>query len=201
MKNILRKVGRDIIVYIACILVVVFVWVWVFNYLTTIKTEEKVCVFIGSYSVSFEKAEELNEDRPKYLKTVDVNAYSINDNAFTSYLTIFGYEIGDILILPESYINEERCSDYFAEISEKYMAQFENLGFYSVSNKSYGIKVHDKDSHESVIDCINFGSDDNDENYYLCFNIKSVHLSDLSDGNKLSERDGAIKVAQRLLTL
>lgn len=206
MKNVLHKIGKDIWAYVACVIVVVLAWSWVFSFLTRIKTEEKVSVFIGSYSAAFEKSEELNADKPEYLKVVEVNAYSVKDNMFATFLSVFGYEVGDILILPESCLSEEGCAGYYAEISDAYKAHFEGLGadlgyYNSTAGKTYGIKIHDKESKESLIDCIEYGEGEDEENYYLLFNKKSVHLSDLSDENNKSEMDGAIKIAEKLLTL
>lgn len=203
MKNVLHRIGKDIWAYIVCIFAAIMLWSWIFNLLTQIKTEEKVSVFIGSYTTGFEKTNELNENRPEYLKTVEVNAYSINDGMFGTYLSIFGYEVGDILILPESYFSKESCAGYFAEISDAYQAVFENLGYYTADDgKAYGIKIHDKETHESAISSLNYLYEGKEEeNFYLLFNKKSVHLSDLSDESKKSEMNGAIEIAKRLLTL
>lgn len=202
MKGVLQKIGRDIWAYMVCILVVFFIWDWAFGYLTRIKTEEKVSVFIGSYSVSYDKADYLNETRPEYLKVVQVNAYSLDVGMFPTYLNVFGYVESDILILPEFCISEEICTNYYAEIFEEYQNVFKdlgcNLGFYGESNV-YGIKIHDKESGESLIKGIDYGEGENEEDYYLLFNKRSLHLSDLS-GGKPSEMNGAIEVAKRLLS-
>lgn len=202
MKNVLNKIGKDLWAYVLCIFVVIMLWSWIFSLLTQIKTEEKVSVFIGSNSAVFEKVEELNEDRPEYLKTVEVHAYYLNDGMFGTFLNVFGLEMGDILILPERYLSEENCLVYYTEISATYQAEFENLGYYTTDDgKAYGIKIHDKETHQSAIDCIDFGEGESEENYYIVFNKKSVHLSDLSDASKRSEMNGAIEIAKRLLAL
>lgn len=201
MKKILRRIVNDLWAYILWIVVVIVAWTLIFGYLTHIDVDEKVCVFIGSQSAGFEKYEELNEKRPDYLKKVEVNAYSINDGMFSTVLSIFGYEAGDILILPESRLSEESCPQSFAEISPSYCQQFANKGFYTADGKVYGLLVHEKGNTESLISCIDYGKSENDDNYYLLFNVKSLHLSDLSDESKKSNMDGAIKVALELLAL
>ena len=202
MKNVLHRIGKDIWAYVMCIFIAIMLWGWIFNLLTQIKTEEKVSVFIGSYTTGFEKTNELNENRPEYLKVVEVNAYSVNDGMFNTFLSVFGYEVGDILILPESRLREDTCAGYFAEISATYQGVFENLGYYTTDDgKAYGIKIHDKETHQSAISSIDYGQEDNEQNYYLLFNKKSVHLSDLSDDGKRSDMDGAIEIAKRLLAL
>ena len=202
MKNVLHRIGKDIWAYVACIFIAIMLWGWIFNLLTQIKTEEKVSVFIGSYTTGFEKTNELNKNRPEYLKVVEVNAYSVNDGIFGTFLSIFGFEVGDILILPESYLSKEGCAGYYAEISATYQGVFENLGYYTTDDgKAYGIKIHDKETHQSAISSIDYGQEDKEQNYYLLFNKKSVHLSDLSDDGKRSDMDGAIEIAKRLLAL
>ena len=134
---------------------------------------------------------------------VEVNAYSVNDGMFNTFLSVFGYEVGDILILPESYLSKEGCAGYYAEISEAYQAVFENLGYYTTDDgKAYGIKIYDKVTDQSAISSINYVYEGKEkEDFYLLFNKKSVHLSDLSDADKKSEMNGAIEIAKRLLAL
>lgn len=203
MKNVLHRIGKDIWAYVACIFIAIMLWGWIFNLLTQIKTEEKVSVFIGSYTTGFEKTNELNENRPEYLKVVEVNAYSVNDGMFNTFLSVFGYEVGDILILPERYISKESCAGYYAEISATYQGVFENLGYYTTDDgKAYGIKIYDKQTDEKAISSINYVAEGKEkEDFYLLFNKKSVHLSDLSDEGKKSDMDGAIEIAKRLLAL
>lgn len=51
MKEAVQKIRKDVWAYIICILAVAFIWSLVFDSLTSIKTKEKVSVFIGSYAV------------------------------------------------------------------------------------------------------------------------------------------------------
>lgn len=203
MKNVLHRIGKDIWAYVMCIFIAIMLWGWIFDLLTQIKTEEKVSVFIGSYTTGFEKTNELNQDRPEYLKVVEVNACSITDGTFKTLLNLFGYEVCDILILPESCLSKEGCAGYFAEISATYQGVFENLGYYTTDDgKAYGIKIYDKQTDEKAISSINYVAEGKEkENFYLLFNKKSVHLSDLSDEGKKSDMDGAIEIAKRLLAL
>lgn len=201
MKSILKKIVKHIWAYVFCILIAFLSWSWVFSYLTEIKAEEKVSVFIGSNGTSFTKVEQLNAGRPEYLKRVEVNVYSINSPSFDTALRVIGYRNSDIVILPEKYLSDEICREYFATISDTYKEKFENLGYYSVAGRAYAIKIHDKQTHLSAIDCIDCGEGDGEENYYLLFSNKSLHLSDLSESKNKSKADGAIRVAQALMDL
>lgn len=199
MKQVIRKIEKDMWIYIACVMVVVFAYSWIFGYLTTVKTEEKITVFIGCNTVTFDKTEQLNESRPEYLKTVEVRSYALSDSMVDTCLSIFGYETGDILILPESKLKAETCTEYYAEISADYQSEFDNLGWYEVDGKVYGIKIHDKESHQSAVNCLDYGEGDDEQDYYLLFNKKSVHISDLSDASAKNDRNGALVIAKELL--
>ena len=148
-----------------------------------------------------EKAQELKESRPEYLKTVEFNVNVLNSMYFDVYLSMFGYSRADIMILPESLATLENCELYFAEISATYLGQFENLGLCEYDGKVYGLKIHDKETHSSLISCINYGEGDKEDNYYLFFGKNSLHISDLAEAENKNEWDGAIKIAQKMLKL
>ena len=63
MKTVFRKIGKHLWVYLAWILVVTVFWTWIFGILTRVPEEEKITVFLGTRSGSFEKYAELNEAR------------------------------------------------------------------------------------------------------------------------------------------
>ena len=201
MKTVIQKIGKNAFLYIALILVFILLWNWVFSILTQIKPEEKVTVFIGSYSQGFDKWEELNDSRPEYLKAVETQCYAPDMIYFSSYLTAFGYGEADIIILPESKIAIEESRGHYSEISEMHQSEFANLGFYEYDGKTYGIKIHDKETHKSLISCLDYGEGEKEENFYLFFNKQSIHLSDLADENKKNEMDGAIDIARKLLDI
>lgn len=201
MKAFFIKVGKNIWAYLICIFAFIIIWSSVFGFLTRVSPQDKVSVFIGSYSQSFEKAQELKESRPEYLKTVEVNVNVLNSMYFDVYLSMFGYSRADIMILPESLATLENCELYFAEISATYLGQFENLGLCEYDGKVYGLKIHDKETHSSLISCINYGEGDKEDNYYLFFGKNSLHISDLAEAENKNEWDGAIKIAQKMLKL
>ena len=201
MNTFFIKIRKNIWAYLICIFAFIIIWSSVFGFLTRISPQEKVSLFIGSYSQSFEKAQELQKSRPEYLKTVEINARVLNSMYFDVYLSMFGYSRADIMILPESLATRENCELYFAEISDAYLGQFENLGLCEYDGKAYGLKIHDKETQSSLISCINYGEGDKEENYYLFFGKNSLHISGLTEADKKNEWDGAIKIAQKLLEL
>lgn len=221
MKAFIKKIEKNFWFYIAWLLLAVIVWDWIFGLLTRLKPIEKVSVFIGCYSETFEREEELNESRPAYLKGLEFNVFPNDEIYFSIRLEYHGLEEGDILILSESRA-KDYYAQYFSPISEKYQTEISNLGFYTDEDGTvYGLKVYDKETKESLISCLDFvkssGEDeeaqtdsaldsteentDEEENFYLFFNKNSLHLSDLAEEEKVSERNGAITVAQRIVSL
>lgn len=199
MKTFLRRISKNLWAYIAWIVSAILFWLWLLGFLTRVKPEERVNVFIGSYSNSFEKYDELNEKRPENLKKIVVSAYSVTSLNFNVYLSVFGYNEGDIIILPESRVTDKSSTSHFSEISVNYQTELNNLGLYEVGDKVYGLKIHDKQSNESLITCLDYG--ETGEDFYLFFNKKSRHIGDLSGSGTYGEADGAIKVAKELLEL
>ena len=201
MKNLLHKIGKHAWVYLTWMLAVCVFWSWLFGILTRVPTEEKISIFIGSYSREFTQYDELSASRPEYIREVDLNIHLITEQNFSAFLTAFGTEEADILILPESKLEQEVPQALYASISSEYCAELPNLGLFEVNDKIYGLRIHDKNTHESLISCLDFGEADKEEDYYLLFNRKSLHLGDLSPSLGYSDRNGAIVIAKRLLSL
>lgn len=201
MKTVIGKIKKNIWLYLVWILAVCIFWSWLFGMLTQVTKEEKIVVFIGSGSLSFDRYDELNKARPEYILELELNVHTTAEKNFSESLNIFGIGESDILILPESYLQNESTEVVYAEISAAYCSLLPNLGTLERNGKVYGLKIHDKETHESLISCLDYGEGDGEENYYILFNRKSMHLGELSSSEGASERDGAIVIARRLLSL
>ena len=181
MKEVAKRIRKDIWAYILCILIVAFIWSLVFDSLTSIKTEEKVSVFIGSYSAGFDGVDRLNdENRAEYLKIVKVNAYQIGSYMFPAFLNVLGYETGDILILPESSIENSNYSTYSIELKDNIITKYVNksISYTSYNNTNFGI---------NATSFINKYNNDNTNEYYLFFNKKSNKIGELSTNDSLND--------------
>lgn len=201
MKTFCRKIGKHIWAYLAFILAVCVFWSWLFGLLTQVPEEEKISVFIGSRSPSFEKYNELNEARPAYVRALEINVHMVTEPNFPTFLSVFGHGEADILILPESKLPDELPGALYAEISEECRSLLPHLGVFERDGKVYGLRVHDKETHDSLISCLDYGEGETEENYYLLFNRNSLHLGDFSLSEEASPQNGAIVIARRLLSL
>lgn len=80
----------------------------------------------------------------------------------------------------------------------RYTAVDGGVAVSNVLEKSFAIY---KETHESLISCLDYGEGEKEENYYLFFNKQSMHISNLADENKKNEMEGAIAIARKLLAL
>ena len=200
MRKVLKRVGSNLWAYLLCVFVVVIIWNGIFGALTSIPAEEKIVVFIASNDQFLVEADQLQQDLPNGIKSVDVYLKAPSTTYFDAYLTAYGYLQGDILILPESVVQSGRLSEYFSQIPEKYLQEFPHLGLWQENGKIYGLQIHDCESHQSVISSLNYGQAEDEENYYLFFGLKSLHLGDMSNEYSEKNDNGAIIVARRLLS-
>lgn len=200
MSKTLRNIGKNLWMYIVWIVTMCLLWTWIFGLVTQVLEQEKVSVFVGTYSDSFEKYDELDSARPEYVKKLELNVYRGDGPYFADFLSVFGWKEADILILAESKLADNTISALYAPISSEYCDTLPNIGLLEKDGVVYGLKVHDKSSHESLITCLNYGEDEKEEDYYLLFNRKSLHLGNLSSSDP-SDKNGAVVVAQRLLSL
>ncbi len=204
MKTWQSKIRKHTIYYLSWFIVMVLFWIWVFGFLTRIPAEEKISVFIGTFSRKFDSYEDLNDKDylPEYLKTVEVNLRQIEEDSFFAMLEVFGYKEADILILPESEI--KACEHYYSSITKQVQKEFEqigcDLGWYQEKDVTYGIRIYDSKTEEQLISCLDYKGDGSvKEDFYLLFNVNSLHLGTMSEENY--EMDAAYVVAKRLLQL
>lgn len=197
----LGKLKKNAWAYFAWLFIVVVAWGWVFHLITMTKTNEKIVFFFGTYSTSYVNKEKLEKKKPEYVKEIETYAYSIEQPNYASFLNTFGFQVSDILVLPGSKISLTDCQAAFSPISSEYQTQFSNYGFYEGDEKAWGIKVHEKGNPVSLISELDFGEGDKEEDFYLFFNKKSIHISGLSGQDDGKGLTGAIEMAKALMTL
>lgn len=201
MKHFLQKVARHIWAYLICIFAFAVLWNGVFGFLTRIPASEKVTVFIAARSTTYAHAEELSARRPDGLRAVDVRCAIPDTMYFDVYLSIWGYTQGDILILPETLLDTAALSDRFSPIGADCAEALGGLGTLEADGIIYGIRVHDAETHHSLISGIEWGEGDAETNYYLLFGRDSVHLGDLPGSGTATADDAAVRVAELLMQL
>ena len=122
------------------------------------------------------------------LKTVSCISSSPNDANYNSKLTIPGYNSADILIIPESKLNDVVVAAFGLEITDEIKdSYYSNNSFYIQEEKRFGIKL----DNEKVNNYFSLPS----EELYIVINAKSVNIGEYSSKpNK--EHDMALQLAK-----
>lgn len=104
---------------------------------------------------------------------LEINCYScdINNSTFATYYSAKS-EISDIIILQESFIKQ---FDYVPYLDITSLTSFDLSDGYIRDEKIYGLALKNQ-KHNYLSDYINF---DDDNNYYVFINKKSVHLNNI----------------------
>lgn len=122
------------------------------------------------------------------LKTVSCISSSPSDANYNSKLTIPGYNSADILIIPESKLNDVVVVAFGLEITDEIKdSYYSNNSFYIQEEKRFGIKL----DNEKVNNYFSLPS----EELYIVINAKSVNIGEYSSKpNK--EHDMALQLAK-----
>ncbi len=157
---------------------------WVLHAINAYKPEEKFSIFAECYGVknqeTFDSIDQmLNE---KKVPSFQYYLYSPEDKDIASYYSRFGVE-SDIVILKEKDLleMEDTIMDHFMILNDVLDASYANYEYYSYESHHYALKVFSKNDDVynqkiTLTTVLNFTSQ-NQEDYYLLINHKSVHFS------------------------
>lgn len=142
------------------------------------KNEEIITLFFASCKTDYSKvSEKLNENKPSYLRKIEINSYLYDDERLKGiYLPAFGAS-SDIVLLPEIVIDDSFIVSNFIPLKDISDLTFEKESSYcpSFDQQPYGQIIHKKgDSSGDYFSF--FDSEHEDMNYYLFFNRNSIHL-------------------------
>ncbi len=147
------------------------------------RDEEIIRIFIGSNTADNPILyKTLNEDRPDYLRKIEIRSASYSSNDFGTMYNYYGKRDVDMVILPSSMIYESVVRSYYQKIDHNYVAHYVNEPSYydSEDHDHYGILVHSKEA-EVENQIIGFDKDGKEkEDYYCFFGKGSLHIGDYS---------------------
>ena len=181
-KQFFLNVGKHLWVYVLFCLASTLLSIYAVNLINKPRNEETISILVASYDDKCEEfKKEVNKRRPDYLREIQFNTYSLLDDSFENYYLNLAYGLSDIVILPESKVNNSKVQDYYAilndEIKTKYFVDKE---FFSLEDKEYGVLIHKKGTEDNNLLKYNL-DEQTDENYYLFFFWKSKHIGVLND--------------------
>lgn len=155
---------------------------YLFDALKTPQYNEKINIFIGINHLDSKNMEKdlYNNVKDKSIKAVDVDYSNPNDSYYSIVFNTRGLVNTDILILPESSIENSNYSTYFIELKDNIITKYVNksIAYTSYNNTNFGI---------NATSFINKYNNDNTNEYYLFFNKKSNKIGELSTNDSLND--------------
>ena len=180
--RVLKRIFSQLHIYIAWIIISSLVWSWIFMLANDTSASKKITLYVDANSVNgTEFSELLEEGMPQKLKMIKIHTSS--DTSFDSFALVGA----DLFIVKGS--DAEKYIDSFAKLEEK-----EGVEYYYHGGTAYGIKVYDKDTKKgSATRFISYEDDD----YYLFFGARSVHLGDING----SADDYSFVIADKIMKI
>ncbi len=135
------------------------------------KNEETISIFVGSCNADARYLKEkLNSNKPSYLLEINLYSYSYVDTTFSTYYQANGKMDVDLVILPESKIDDASLITYYSPLDESHLSSNDYLS--KESKTHFGILIRSKGETNSLL---TFSDDSHDENYYAFFGKTSKH--------------------------
>lgn len=177
-------------VFAAWAAVALIFWSWAAEMLTRPSSEETLGVFVCSQSCDQGAlVSALQEKRPEYVVQMNFRWVGEDDDLFSVYYDAFAVGESDLIVMPQSRLNEYSYVDFFElDVQAVALTFGRDFEYYRTQEgAAYGIKI---DAQASL------GAQPADgESYYLFFNKNSLHLG----GWNGSARSGALALAEVFL--
>ncbi|MDD3999815.1 MAG: hypothetical protein PHX62_02830 [Bacilli bacterium] len=202
LKNYLRYHWYFYLIF--AFLAILF-WLLIFNWLSLLKANEKLNIFIDAYSVQTEELETIlfNGLEESSIKEINID-YSHNDHEY--FGAIFSTRVAfntDLIIINEDEIKQGDLWNSFKAITEEviedYFPKNQEYEYYQEEGIIYGVLVYDSSKNDNPFSgLISFSYKEDAGKYYLCLNPNSKNLGPLNDKSK--EDDGALLALKILLS-
>ena len=142
-------------------------------------------IFVSGEIIDHKKLEEemLNKYKEKELKSFTSYTSDPSDPNYYTRLSVLGYNSSDVLIIPESKI-DNNVSSFALNIDENLAnSYYQGFTFFNQNGENYGIKLN----KEKIKDNMYLTNED----YYLFLNGRSETLGEYSK-DKIKERDTSL---------
>ena len=140
------------------------------------KNEETISIFIASCSADARYVKEkLASSKPSYLLEINLYSYSYLESTFSSYYQANGKLDADLIILPESKIDDAALIAYYAPLDAAHCSSTDYLT--KESSTHYGMLVRSIGEANSLL---TFTDSAHDENYYAFFGKSSLHAGSIT---------------------
>lgn len=180
MKNNLKEaLKRQSFFYLFIIILSILLPSFTLNYISKPKKERLFTAFISSYTTDREKIDGIFENnKPDYVNKIIINLFSNDDPNFNIYYSSFGLKHSDLIIIPESRINNPDIVTYYSSLSKNIIDKYDFSNFYTINDACYGIKLNN--GNNDIDDLLTLSKEDmEEENYYMFLNKNSYHIGEL----------------------
>lgn len=181
--------------YIVIIVLSSIIWTITFNQLNEIKDHEKVDIFVAGI-VDYESLEDdllaytMSMDYD-FIKQIHVNYQSPTERLFFGIYETMLINGTDMLIIPETMLNDGFGESYFVSIDEEQINQyFTNADVYRENGHAYGILVYEPGQDSTIEPYV---LHDQNIKYYAFIPPKSNNLLGLSTSDYF-EMNAALEI-------
>lgn len=148
------------------------------SYIHQPRNEETITVFVGCCDSKAKQAKSLlEENKPSYLLEIQFYCYSYLDSSFSTYFAAIGRENADLVILPESQINDDTLLLHYLPLDTK----SDSSDYVSKKNgKHYGVMLRKKGEASTILP---YADETHDEDYYAFYAKGSLHAGELTSSS------------------
>lgn len=172
--------------YLLILFVSAFVFYSLFDVINSPSYEQTISIFIGVDNLKKEKMSEnlSNEYKNDNIKKISIDYSSPANYNFAIIFNTRGLVNTDIIIMPNSYLENINYSSYFAILTENITSNYlkDDIDYITSNQKIYGFNITNFMNNYCTVE----------ENYYLFLNKKSNKIG------SLSEKDGTTEVLDLL---
>ncbi|MBQ7995755.1 MAG: hypothetical protein IJ247_06065 [Bacilli bacterium] len=182
MKRFVSSLARIWYVYVIVTVAGILLIDYAFNVINKPRNEETITLFVVSEGNDLkELKEKLEDNKPNYLREINIYGVRRESNEFSTYFDVYGKANSDVVILPESKIEEDVVFNHYSPFSFDYLNDYiDGLSTYRLEKNGldYGVKIHSKGEDNGLIE---YKSEGFDEDYYAFFVNGSLHIGEMSD--------------------
>ena len=155
--------------YIVALVIITLFMHFIFGVTHTLPAYKSLTIFVSGEVTDLDKLKEdlLKKYEEKELKSVSTISSYPNQGQYYTKLSVAGYASADILIIPESTLNELTVKKFALELKEEIITSYyQGLSLYQQNDLNYGVKLNKETVKEYMTlpeeDCyllLNAGSD------------------------------------------
>ena len=194
-KLTFKKILSEWLIFLVYAVFFILISTWIIDLINKPRGKETISIFLTSYEADTNSLyNELKEVSPEYLREIDLKQYRLDDQYFNTFYQAIALGNSDIVIIPESYLNDSLGITFMA-LDMEYISEYTGLTFdesdlFTSYDHTFAIKIYDKDEGKSN-EFIKFFKEDFpetedidesvNESYYIVFYKKSVHLGKMTE--------------------